>query len=653
LVFADPSAVSYYNGEFNKTIKQYKQAADKGDLAGYLNLAVLFKELGYYDKAIVVLRKAFYSFGEDFQICLLLGRIYYLDANVEEAMPVLKKALNLKPFDSETLINLGLCFVQAGQDTLAQECFQKVITQNQDNVMAHLSLADLYYRRKKLDESIKEFKSVSVIDASIQAVYKYWADILYQLGNLTEAYKMYQKSSYFEPGNTAFEEKLDSIRSQIGEEYFAKEKEKKLVAREKKAVFVKPAAVGKDMVFVRVGLVESKDPVEFRCSTAFEIKTKNRQIILYQGKENDTHKIWLSSEGKIIISNEAKDNIVVDEPSVIKPKDPKGAITLFDVKFGKDNFWSDKQDRSYRGELQIIPRNKELSIVNKVSLEEYLYSVVPSEMPSNWPVEALKAQAVAARSEVMAKLGRHKNDGFDFCAEVHCQVYSGVEHETAITNVAVEETRGTILSYKGKPVDGIYSSNCGGHTQGNIFSNQLDAPYFNGTFDFLNGSPMEFPLSPVGLDLWLKEPPEGILCDLLEYIKPSNFRWVRIYSADEMAVLLKAVADVGRLRKIIVTKRNISGHIEEIKFIGAKSSYVLRKELKIRQALGNLRSSMFKVEVKRDKDGNPKQFVFYGGGWGHGVGMCQAGACGMALKLKNYKEILQHYFKDVEFRKVY
>jgi SpoIID/LytB domain protein len=102
-----------------------------------------------------------------------------------------------------------------------------------------------------------------------------------------------------------------------------------------------------------------------------------------------------------------------------------------------------------------------------------------------------------------------------------------------------------------------------------------------------------------------------------------------------------------------VVKRQVSGHISELKIVGSKASIVIQKELKIRQVLGNLRSSMFKIEMKQDAAGRPQQFVFYGGGWGHGVGMCQAGACGMALKAKDYRSILQHYFKNIDFRKIY
>jgi peptidoglycan hydrolase-like amidase len=332
--------------------------------------------------------------------------------------------------------------------------------------------------------------------------------------------------------------------------------------------------------------------------------------------------------------------------------DAKGAVTLFDVRFGKNMFWSDKQDRSYRGDMEFILKDKGILVVNRIPMESYLYSVVPSEMPAYWPVEALKAQAVAARSEALAKLGRHKAEGFDFCPEVHCQVYAGVEKETEITNLAVDETRGAVLYYKNKPVDAIYSSCCGGHSQDNIFSSAVETCW-RGIYDGTDESRLQFPLSPLGLQYWLKEPPQGIFCDVPDFAKASNFRWVRVYTAQEMNDMVRALADIGDVRKIIAVQRETSGHISKLRIVGTKSSLVIERELKIRTALGKLRSSMFKIEVKRDAGGVPEQFVFYGGGWGHGVGMCQAGACGMALRAKTYRDILQHYYKDIEFRKMY
>jgi len=114
--------------------------------------------------------------------------------------------------------------------------------------------------------------------------------------------------------------------------------------------------------------------------------------------------------------------------------------------------------------------------------------------------ECLKAQAIAARSESMKKLGRHKNEGCNFCAEVHCQSYTGVEQETENSTKAVDATRGIVMFYEGKPIDAVYSSNCGGHTQGNVFGDQKSIPYWQPRFDSLARDSSSVPFDPFELD---------------------------------------------------------------------------------------------------------------------------------------------------------
>ena len=228
-----------------------------------------------------------------------------------------------------------------------------------------------------------------------------------------------------------------------------------------------------------------------------------------------------------------------------------------------------------------------------------------------------------------------------------------MERETAPTNEAVDETRGLVMTYQGKPIDALYSSACGGHTQDNIFGDSEDIPYLKGRPDSLDAKGPDFPLSPYELEQWLNSAPGGFLCDISEGTVSGRFRWTRIYSKDEMNKLAKKLSYIGDVRAVEIVRREKSGHVSSVKLVGSESSYTVEKELNIRKALGNLRSSMFKVEVKLDADKNPQEFIFYGGGWGHGVGMCQSGAAGLAKKGKAFEEILRHYFRDIELRKLY
>ncbi len=649
---AQPAEI-YNNAGFNRAIKLYRDICDKNEISGYLNLAVIFKDLARYELGIKFLNAARIKFKDDFRLLGILGRMYFLNGQLDESISVLSRLLELQPSDQDALITLGLCYQEKINDQKAQAYFQKALESDKDNVIAHLSLADLYYRQNKLAESAREYKALSFIDASIEQVYEYWADILFKMGSFKEALKLYEKISFMEPQNREVRNRLETIREKLGRDYFEKEKARKKVARERKMVKVKPFVKTKNMTNVRIGLVRTEGSAGFKCSMDFLVKTKNNQILVGQGIAGQSYTVSKNGSDKLMISCAKNDNIVVDETMVIKPVGAEATITLFEVKFGNNDFWSNTEDRSYRGGIELSVENGIIKIINVLSLEEYLYGVVPSEMPSNWPLEALKAQAVAARSESLAKLGRHKNDGFDLCAEVHCQVYSGVEKEAELSNMAVDSTRGMILEHNSKPVDAVYSSSCGGHTQGNIFGKAQNLAHFTGTADTDNVGNTVFPLSPFELESWLKNPPQGIYCNIPEYSKSSNFRWVRIYSAQQLSQMVKKVSSLGEVRKIIVLKRNPSGHVDKLKIVGSESSLELEKELNIRKTLGNLRSSMFKVETRYGQDRLPKEFVFYGGGWGHGVGMCQSGACGMAKAGKSYQEILKHYFSRVHLKKIY
>ncbi len=126
--------------------------------------------------------------------------------------------------------------------------------------------------------------------------------------------------------------------------------------------------------------------------------------------------------------------------------------------------WDKITDREYRGKIEICPDGDALKVINAVDMESYLRGVVSSEMPYTYPLEALKAQAVAARGEAIMKAHRHEAEGFGLCATQHCQVYGGATSERPSTDQAVASTRGEVVTYDGRIADTLYSSNCGGHT---------------------------------------------------------------------------------------------------------------------------------------------------------------------------------------------
>ncbi len=327
-------------------------------------------------------------------------------------------------------------------------------------------------------------------------------------------------------------------------------------------------------------------------------------------------------------------------------------ITIKNVNFG---FWEERrEDRTYGGVLEIgVGKDGTLQVVELVDMETYLAGVVPSEMPASWPQAALKVQAVAARTETLAKIGtRHLADGFDLCAIVHCQAYGGMTRWAPATTEVVQATRGEVLMDGPRPVDTVYSLNCGGHTEHveNVWS-LLAEPALRGKLDVIgHNEPLPSPIGPREIVRWVTTTP-NVACS--EPSSPNNFRWKRQYTADELNKMVSAKMEIGRVLNIVPLDRGVSGRLKSIKVIGTGGERIVRKELAIRSLFGGLYSAAFVVDIQRDQSGNPVTVTFVGAGRGHGVGMCQDGTRGLAARGVPYRRILEHYYTGARIVKLY
>jgi len=332
-------------------------------------------------------------------------------------------------------------------------------------------------------------------------------------------------------------------------------------------------------------------------------------------------------------------------------------IEILDVPFGH-GFWSSgkREDRRYLGPIEIIvDKRGKLAAVNEVKMEEYVKGIVPVEIRLSAHEEALKVQAISARTEAIAKLGiQHAFDPFDFCASQHCQEFGGLTRRTARTDAAVEATRGLVLMRDGSLVDAVYSANCGGHTEHNenVWSSRPDKALRGVSDLYSNPESFDSPIRPSQIERWLKHSPRAY-CSDRRVGDRRKFRWKVRYSASELTRIVNKSRRVGNIKDIKVLSRGVSGRARRIKIVGSRNTAIINKELPIRRVLGGLKSSMFIVETKRDSSGNAASFTFHGGGWGHGVGMCQSGAEGMALRGFECDEILRHYYTGTEITKLY
>ncbi|MBI5546122.1 MAG: SpoIID/LytB domain-containing protein [Deltaproteobacteria bacterium] len=345
--------------------------------------------------------------------------------------------------------------------------------------------------------------------------------------------------------------------------------------------------------------------------------------------------------------------VAQDLASVTSPD--KGPFLVKEVEHSRGYKAHGRQDRTFRGDLEfVVDRHGGMAVVNSVPMESYLRGIVPSEIYAKAHPEALKAQAVAARGEVLAKLGiRHLTDPYLLCAEQHCQVYTGMSGEAASTDAAIAATAGeTLFAPEGGPlVDTVYSAVCGGHSEDNdAVWPSLPDPMLRGRSDLME-TPEAFQkgVDDKNLEDFLTTAARSY-CSISSFSKATKYRWEKRFTraeVDEIAAPFR----VGRVQVIAVAKRGSSGRATVLTIAGEEGATQVRGELNIRKLFQNLNSALFRVEGPSRL--HPGEWVFTGAGWGHGVGMCQTGAIGRAEQGQLYRDILRHYYGGAEIVQIY
>jgi peptidoglycan hydrolase-like amidase len=369
---------------------------------------------------------------------------------------------------------------------------------------------------------------------------------------------------------------------------------------------------------------------------------------------------------------------------------------VHDITIGIDFHWQRKEAQHFQGAILIIAGPDGLAIINELPLEAYLVSVISSEMSATCPPEALRAHAIISRGWLLAQLnnpieqadkitiqsdrleiikwyGRDSHEGFDVCADDHCQRYQGISKafsEAAFG--AIRDTRGHVLVFKDEVCDARYSKSCGGMTE--LYSaawEDKNVPYLAAVYDGeteLRG--YDLPLAAeANAERWIASKPAAYCntdsAEFLARILPGFdqetldfYRWEVSYSEEELREILlsRAGLDVGRITGLEPVKRGESGRIVKLKITGERGAVTIGKELEIRRALSrsHLYSSAFVVETEKDEaTGLAGRFRLRGAGWGHGVGLCQIGAAVMADRGRDHVEILAHYFRGAALKTLY
>jgi SpoIID/LytB domain protein len=363
--------------------------------------------------------------------------------------------------------------------------------------------------------------------------------------------------------------------------------------------------------------------------------------------------------GTLVAREDATGAVVRNEGVLWFAPDGDGAtITVEDVVHGGGGARVEaaRETRAFRGRIYVtLAGDGSLAVVNALPEDQLLAGIVPSEIFPDAPAEALKAQAVAARDELLAKIGtRHFLDPFLLCSTQHCQVYGGVKPEDPRTTRAVADTRGQVLMRDGGGlVQAYYSASCGGFTEANesVWGTPPD-PSLRGRLDALGADaaalkPFTAGITDANVDAFLRDGAAHTFCGRTKYARGRE-RWsVRLEGAELDRLVAAEYPEVGPVTALTPVRRGISGRIVELSVAGGRGRATVTGELHIRRLLGGLKSSLF---VTR-RDGSA--WILDGAGFGHGVGLCQTGAIGMAESGYKLAQILEHYFPGSHLAKLY
>lgn len=399
----------------------------------------------------------------------------------------------------------------------------------------------------------------------------------------------------------------------------------------------------------------------------------------------------VTADGQVAWNGTVAD-VVTFEPS------ENGFFELKGVTIGVNFHWERKEDQRFSGALHLIVENGKLTAVNVLPVEDYLLSVISSEMSATASLELLKAHAVISRSWLLAQIDKNKriteehedykaceeggedemikwydredHVNFDVCADDHCQRYQGITRQsTERVRDAIKATWGEVLTYGGELCDARFSKCCGGVYE--EFENCWEPKHY----DYLEArrdgeDEMNFPdlTKEAAAEEWILTSPKAfcnttdkqILSQVLNNYDQETtdfYRWTVEYTQEELAALIlkRSGVDYGQILDLQPVARGTSGRLYKLKIVGTKKTLTIGKELEIRRTLSpsHLYSSAFIVERHDVTDGVPGKFVLRGAGWGHGVGLCQIGAAVMGEKGHNYKEILLHYFINANITTLY
>ncbi|MRT94053.1 SpoIID/LytB domain-containing protein [Ancylomarina sp. 16SWW S1-10-2] len=432
---------------------------------------------------------------------------------------------------------------------------------------------------------------------------------------------------------------------------------------------------------IRVGIMYKRE-ISFQLNGTYTLLQNNKA---YTGKQSIKYQ-----NDKI-----AFDGLTFEpEELIFIPKDyVNSSFELFDVTIGINFHWERKENQSFKGSIHFICEDDKLTAINVLKLEDYLVSVISSEMKATSSLELLKAHAIISRSWLLAQVLKSENihsstqtyqsvtensnerikwydredhQNFDVCADDHCQRYQGITKQSSHAVIkAIETTRGIVLTSDGNICDARFSKCCGGISE--TFENVWEPKAHKYLQAIRDGKKTDLKLdlkNESTAKSWILSSPD-VFCNTIDKTilsqilndydmeTPDFFRWKVRYTQDDLSELInrKTEKDFGKIIDLIPIERGLSGRIIKLKIVGEKMNFIIGKELEIRKVLSE--SHLYSSNFILEKEHLTGDFILKGAGWGHGVGLCQIGAAVMGANGYSHKDILLHYFTGAELEKRY
>ena len=434
--------------------------------------------------------------------------------------------------------------------------------------------------------------------------------------------------------------------------------------------------------YINVGIVTGKE-ISFTLNGKY--LTQEGEVITGQLKAS------AMGNGKISLDTKKIESIE------LTPEDNNCSFTLHNVTIGISYHWERQEEQTFTGKLKLITNGENVIAINILPVEDYLVSVISSEMSATSSLEFLKSHAVISRSWILAQIenrdrknihkslqqnfttdenciirwyDREDHKLFDVCADDHCQRYQGItKASNPSVAKAVKETEGMVLMYGDEICDARFSKCCGGVSETfDTCWEDKDYPYLQPVIDDSENKDIPDLSIEENAEKWIRTTPaafcnthdEKVLKQILNNYDQETtdfYRWKVKYSQKKISELIhrKTGIEFGDIKDLIPMQRGKSGRISRLKIVGTLRTVTIGKELEIRRALSesHLFSSAFIVDKTEVAGSVPSEFTITGAGWGHGVGLCQIGAAMMGEKGYSYDKILLHYYRNAEIKKVY